>query len=221
MLFSASSAQCGADNATHYGGAACNNDGHHDQRLVCGDGVSSIRITSEATVRVCLCDYDYIASKIATSGAVASEVVEPCSKASHYELQPVTGGVIQVGPSSEFGLYVGPDGPASEASSTWPVILVAALVCILAAAGALALYRRSKRKEKQNLATTDDSTTTMLGDDDLPSFEFIKQWDDYYVSIGYKRGTAFEMFGITPEGLTAPKPLAILDTVPTPPRSRT
>ncbi|KAF4731717.1 hypothetical protein FOZ62_001128, partial [Perkinsus olseni] len=153
--------------------------------------------------------------------AVASEVVEPCSKASHYELQPVTGGVIQVGPSSEFGLYVGPDGPASEASSTWPVILVAALVCILAAAGALALYRRSKRKEKQNLATTDDSTTTMLGDDDLPSFEFIKQWDDYYVSIGYKRGTAFEMFGITPEGLTAPKPLAILDTVPTPPRSRT
>ncbi|KAF4743608.1 hypothetical protein FOZ62_017005, partial [Perkinsus olseni] len=221
MLFSASSAQCGADNATHYGGAACNYDGHHDQRLVCGDGVSSIRITNEATVRVCICDYDYIASKIATSGAVASEVVEPCSKASHYELQPVAGGVIRVGPSSDFGLYVGPDGPASEASSTWPVILVAALVCMLAAAGALALYRRSKRKEKQNLATTDDSTTTMLGDDDLPSFDFIKQWDDYYVSIGYKRGTAFEMFGITPEGLTAPKPLAILDTVPTPPRSRT
>lgn len=58
LLLLPQGAHCGASNAAHEGGAACNRYGGSSARLVCGDGLHSLKVEAVGVYRICMCAAD-------------------------------------------------------------------------------------------------------------------------------------------------------------------
>ncbi|CAK0873821.1 unnamed protein product, partial [Prorocentrum cordatum] len=206
--------ECG-DAQKHFGGAACNQYGSHDTKIVCGDGVNSITLPTAGTYRLCFCD--------------ASAAQGGCSSVGAYMLEPLEGGTFEVHDAvMPPGAEAGED--ALDARILVGIGLLVSCCCMCCCACWKCFMGRAHAVDGQDVLPIEDTkpmerlaiidsgaaqhgSAAPPGADPLAQhIQALAYYEAYYQSLGYPPGAATQaMGGPQPAmpALCAPPPAAL------------
>ncbi|CAE8621898.1 unnamed protein product [Polarella glacialis] len=185
----------------HFGGASCAQDGATGRRLVCGDGITSIRVAKAGRYRLCVCDASgaFVRSadgtqNISTGSFEAAGITGMgCATPNLYTLEPSAGSVLVIEE------YV----PASATSTKDEALSAAAIAGVTGAVGLILLTagmgtcwwvrKRSKahaQKVMDEAAAEQQAAAQKAQGAGGMDPQMLQWYESYYQSLGYPPGTA-------------------------------
>lgn len=231
ILLLPAAVQCGSQEAnSNLGGAVCNQLGSSANRLVCGDGKTSLWVQNPGSYRICVCDgtaaivksFDGTQNLTLGSTNLAGITAAGCNGAYAFTINPSQGQVFQVvAPAAAVESNSGSQGLSAGA-----VVGITGAIVASVLVATLLIYRLLRNKAQKNVVVPLEKKVEKLPEEpSLKELEAPKPamdttmlawYEAYYQSLGYPPGTATTAFtGATapqqPQQLALPPPMQGMD----------